>query len=252
MSLRCLLATLAFIPFLGITAASAQESPRPCTVSAAQNATIGGLNLSEGSTVFSGERLATGVGGEVRVQCGGIRLALRENSAMRAFQTGTKTIVELEHGTVLYATLGNSEDLTIYSLDIRVVPATSRPAMGQVSSPSHCQISVYPTKSSATVTSGRETKVIEESKSYEVTAVEGIDYREDWKPILSDYPEFPRDADYHHSHSHVACAPAYANNTNRPPVQAVGQGHFREIAIGIIGGVSIIPIKKALESPDRP
>ncbi|MBS1839269.1 MAG: hypothetical protein JSS69_14430 [Acidobacteria bacterium] len=219
---------------------------------AAQNATIEGSRLSEGSAVFTGERLAAGDGGEVLVQCGGIRLALKENSAMRTFQAGTKTIVELEHGTILYATLGNSEDLSIYSLDIRIVPVTSRPAAGQVSSPSRCQISVYPTKSSATVTSGKETKVIEESKSYAVTALEGIDYRDDWKPVLSDYPEFPRDAAYHRSHGHAACAPAFANNTGRPPVQAVGQGHFREIAIGIIGGVSIIPIKKALESPDRP
>src|SRR5579871_537893 len=233
----------------GITAASAQEVSQFCTATLAQNATVGGTHLSEGTTVFAGERLVTGDGGQVRVQCGGVRLALADNSAMRAFQAGTKTIVELEHGTVTYATPGHSEDLSIYSLDIRVIPVTSQPAMGQISSPSHCQISVRPTKSSATVTSGRETKEIEESKSYEVTAEEGVDYRDDWKPVLTDYPEYPRDADYHHSHGHVACAAAYANQSGRAPRPPAGTGHFKLVAIGIAVVVISIPVDEALESP---
>lgn len=234
------------------TAAASQVSTSGCTVRAAHNATLGSSNVSEGSTIFSGERLATGSAGEVLLQCGSIRLGLKENSSIRTFQAGTKTIVELEHGTVAYATSGQSEDLVLYTLDIRIVPMTSQPASGQVSSPSHCEATVSPIKSSATVTSGKETKNIEESKSYEVRAEEGVDYRDDWKPVLSDYPELPRDTDYHRSHGHIACAPAFLNRGGKPPMQALGSGHFREIAIAVVGIGTGVGIHKVLESPDRP
>ena len=158
----------------------------------------------------------------------------------------------MEHGTLVYATPGNSEDLTIYSLDIRIVPNTGKPAAGQVSSPSFCRLSVRPSKSSVTVTSGRESKLIEESKAYEVTADLGVTYRDTWKPVSADYPDFPRDAEYHHSHDHMACAPAYANQTGRPPISPAGLGHFREIVIGIAAIVTVPIIHEVLESTDRP
>jgi hypothetical protein len=242
----------AIVSLFGVGAASAQESSQFCTVTVAQEATVGGTHLSEGTTVFAGERLVSDQGGQVRLQCGSVRLALSESSAMRAFQSGTKTIVELEHGTITYATAGHSEDLKIYSLDIRIVPVTSQPAVGQVSSPSHCQISVRPSKSSAIVTSGRETKEIEESKSYEVTAEEGVDYRDDWKPVLTDYPDYPREADYHHSHGHVACAPAYSNHSGRLPMHAGAPSHFRILAAIVIVGITIPVIHEVLESPSKP
>ena len=208
--------------------------------------------MSEGSTVLDGEHLATGRGGELRVQCDTIRLVLKESSAMRIFHAGNQTVVEFEHGTLGYSTSGHSEALTIYSLDVRVVPTTSQPSTGQISSPSHCELTVYAIQNSVTVTSGGETRVIEESKSFAVRADEGVDYDDDWKPVLRDYPEFPRDADYHHSHRHVACAPAYARQARKPPIGAASAGHFREVAIALIVGGSIIAIKKGFESPDRP
>lgn len=236
----------------GTGSALAQGAAQTCTVTAAQNATIGGSQLSEGTTVFAGERLATGQNGQIRVQCGTVRLALADNSAMRTFQSGSKTIVELDHGTLLYSTSGNSEDLAIYSLDIRITPTTTQPATGQVYAPNHCQTSVRPTKSTVTVTVGDETKLIEESKSYEVTAERGVDYRDDWKPVLSDYPDYPKEAEYHHSHGHVVCAPAFAHQSGKAPIAAGGPSHFRLLAIGGILTVTGITIHKALESPDKP
>ena len=246
------LTAVAFFSVLCAASASAQEGPPICTATAAENAALSGTRLSQGTTVFSGEQITTQDRGQALIQCGGVNLALAEDSAMRPFQAGTKLLVELERGTLLYSTPGNSEDLTIYSLDIRIAPHTEKPAAGQVSAPSHCRISVRPSKSSVTVTSGRESKVIEESKAYEVTAELGVTYRDTWKPVSADYPDFPRDAEYHHSHDHVACAPAYANQTGRPPISPTVAGHFREIVIGVAVAVTGHVIHEVLESSDRP
>jgi hypothetical protein len=85
-----------------------------------------------------------------------------------------------------------------------------------------------------------------------VTSELGVDYQDSWQPVPADYPEFPRDAQYHHSHSHAACPAAYTNQTHNPVKSAIGDGHFGEIAIGISIGVSIPIIKCALESPHKP
>ena len=246
------LAVVVFFSVLCAASASAQVGSPICTVTGAENAALSGTRLSQGTAVFSGEQITTQDHGQALVQCGGVHLALSENSAMRPFQNGTKILVELERGTLIYATPGNSEDLTIYGLDIRIVPHTEKPAAGQVSSPSHCRISIRPSRSSVTVTSGRESKVIEESKAYEVTADLGVTYRDTWKPMSADYPDFARDAEYHHSHDHVACAPAYANQTSKPPVLPIVASHFREIAIGIAVAVTVPIINEVLESSDRP
>jgi hypothetical protein len=249
------LAQLAFLFFLAAlprTASAQQQLVPVCIVSAAQNATLGGTNLSVGSTAFSGDLLATGDNGQLQLQCKSVRFTLAANTSSRVFQLGARIIVELEKGTLMYADPGDSLDLTLYSQDLRIVPQTSQPAMGEIHVPNRCHIDVKAIKSTIDVTSGRETKTIEETKSYEVTSEIGVEYRDSWKPVERDYPEYPRDAEYHHSHGHVACAAAAAPQSARPPLQALGEGHFKELVIGI-GAIFIIPpIIKALESPDRP
>ena len=255
-SIRVAIAALFLLSFAGISFA-AQESAAVCSVTAAENARAGNAPISVGTAVYSGELLSTGLGGQLRLQCGTVRLALAESGRIRAFQSGNRTSVELENGTLVYATAGNSEHLEIFSLDIKVVPLTSVPAMGQVSSNNHCHTSVQATKSSAEVSVGNDVKMVDEGKAYDVTADSGVDYSDSWQPILTDYPTFPRDADYHKSHSHVSCAPAYAKQTLRTPHGPTGGigpalPHFREIAIGVLGVVTWLGIDEALESPHKP
>jgi hypothetical protein len=104
--------------------------------------------------------------------------------------------------------------------------------------------------SNVEVTSGRETKTVQEGKSYRVLSDFGVDYRDSWQPVLNDYPDLPRDAQYHHSHGHVACVAAV--NTPQSPVSALGGGHFREIIGGAVAIITAWGIHEALESPDRP
>jgi hypothetical protein len=228
----------------------AQQSSSVGVVTLSANSTIGNGNVTEGTTVFSGDLLKTGDQGHLSVQSGSLQFALGENSSARIFRNLNRTIVELERGTLAYTAKGVNENLTVFALDIRFAPQTSLQVAGQISILSRCDVSVTAIRGTVEVTSGRETKTVQESKSYRVLSDLGVEYRDSWQPVLSDYPDYPRDSQYHHSHGHVACVAA-ANNAQNP-VSALGAGHFREI---IGGGVAIITgwvIHEALESPDRP
>jgi hypothetical protein len=219
-------------------------------VTLAGNATIGNGNVSEGATVFSGDLLKTGDQGHLSVQSGSMQFVLGENSSARFFKNLDRTIVELERGTLAYTAKGVNENLTIFALDIRFVPQTSLQAAGQISIVSRCDVAATSTRGSVEVTSGKETKTVQEGRSYRVLSDFGVDYRDSWQPVLSDYPDLPRDAQYHHSHGHVACVAA-ANTVQNPAFPLV-DGHFREIIWGGIGIITGWGIHEALESPDRP
>ncbi len=235
---------------LGLTArlASAQQPTPVGVITAETGATVGNANVTEGATVFSGDLLKTGDQGRLNVQCGTIQFAMGENSSIRLFRNGNRTIVEIERGTLAYSFKGGAEDLALFALDIRIVPKTNVSAAGQVSIISRCDVHVTAIHSTIEVTSGRETRTIEETKSFRVLSDSGVDYRDSWQPVLADYPDYPRDALYHRSHSHVAC-PA---GVWRAPVVAAAKSHFGEV-VGVIGGIITGPVvHEAFESPDRP
>jgi hypothetical protein len=236
--------TLGLCPNLG----QAQQLAPTGVVTNSINAMIGSAAVSEGATVFSGDLLRTGDQGRLNVQSGTVQFVLGQNSSARIFRNGTRTIVEIERGTLAYTTNGPNEDIFLFALDVRIVPKTVLPAAGQVSILSRCDVSVTAIRSTIDVTSGRETKTVEESRSFRVISDFGVDYRDSWQPVLSDYPEYPREAEYHRSHGHVACPAA----VRQAPVSALAGGRFREIAIGIALIVTIPAVHELFESPDRP
>jgi hypothetical protein len=249
---NCNKMALLFLIALGIcpNPAPAGQLASAGVVTVAANATIGNGTVSEGATVFSGDLLKTGDQGHLSVQSGSLQFVLGENSSARFFKNLDRTIVELERGTLAYTARGVNENLTIFALDIRFVPQTSLQAAGQINILSRCDVSVISTHGTVDVTSGRETKTVQESKSYRVLPDFGVDYRDSWQPVLSDYPDYPRDAQYHHSHGHVACV-ATANTVQNPASPLV-EGHFREIIGGVVVIITGWGIHEALESPDRP
>lgn len=228
--------------------AHAQQLAPVAVVTSSMNSTIGSAAVREGTTVFSGDLLRTGDKSHLNVQSGTVQFTLGENSSARIFRTGTRTVVEIERGTLAYTAKGANEDLSLFALDVRIVPKTVLPAAGQVSIISRCGVSVTAVRSAIEVTSGRETRTVDESRSFRVISEFGVDYRDSWQPVLADYPEYPREAEYHRSHGHVAC-PAAAWQGPRSPV---GIGHFREIVIGIALIGAVPAIHEVFESPDRP
>jgi len=248
---RCPLFALALVPFVGISAAAQTLSPAGVVV-VAQAAQVGNTTLTQGSTVFSGDLLKTGDKGAMQVQVKQVRIALGGNSSMRIFRQDERIVVELETGVLTYSAPVAGESVTIFAQDVKFVPDTSTSAEGQITVKSRCELSATAVRSKLEATSGRETRMIEESKSFSVTSEIGVDYQDSWQPVPADYPEFPRDAQYHHSHSHAACPAAYTNQTKYKIKPPINDGHFREIAIGIVLITSPIPIYEALESPHKP
>lgn len=256
MKLRRLASFSAFFLTLGLSdsACHAQQVPpaiQTGIVTLAQGATNGGSAITEGATVYSGDLLKTGDNGRLQVQVGTIQFILTGNSSARIFHAGNRTLVEVERGTLAYSVRGTHENLILYAQDIKFVPRTNAPAVGQIDISNRCSIIVTSTKSTIDVTSGKETRTIEESKSFRATSEVGVDYDDKWQPVLTDYPEYPREADYHHSHGHVACPAAYVAQPHHAPL-AGGAGHFTELTAGAVGVITAIVVHKALESPDRP
>lgn len=231
--------------------AQTQQVAPSGVVTVASRAMLGNQSVSVGSTVFSGDPLRTEDEGRLNVQSGTVQIALGPNTSVRLFHNINRMIVEVERGSIAYTAKGTNEDLTIFALDIRLVPKTNVLASGQVTIVSRCDVNASAIHSTIEVTSGRETRTIEETKSFRVLSEFGVDYRESWQPVLADYPDFPRDAEYHKSHSHVAC-PAGVWQAAKSPVSALGAGHFQEVIGGALGIITWISVSEAFESAERP
>ena len=234
-----------------VALAQTQQVAPSGVVTLASRAMLGNQSVSVGTTVFSGDLLRTEDEGRLNVQSGTVQIALGPNTSVRLFHNINRMIVEVERGSIAYTAKGTNEDLTIFALDIRLVPKTNVPASGQVTIVSRCDVNASAIHSTIEVTSGRETRTIEETKSFRVLSEFGVDYRESWQPVLADYPDFPRDAEYHKSHSHVAC-PAGGWQSAKSPLHGLGAGHFQEVIGGAIGIITWISVSEAFESAERP
>lgn len=229
----------------------AQQAEPVGSVSGANNAMAGTMLVSSGSTVFSGDLLKTGDAGRLQVQSGGMQFVLDANSAARIFRTGDREVVELERGSLSYAAKGVSENLVLFAQDIRFVPKSSDLAVGQISIATRCEVKASVLRGTLQATSGKESKTIEPGTAYQVLSEIGVDYNDSWKPVLRDYPEYPRDADYHGSHTHVACATG-TWQSDKGPHPPWSEGPFKQVAAGTVIAVTTVVLVKALESPDKP
>ena len=120
----------------------------------------------------------------------------------------------LERGTVTFRA-ETGEGVEIRADDVRVRPHAPVLTVGQVTL-EKCDVLVTALTQSLEVSAGKETKILEEGKSYRVTRVN-------------------------------ACGAAQFH----PPV-AGGQSRFYLAAAAVITGISIWTTHKGVESPDRP
>src|SRR5215470_9176813 len=155
-------------------------------VTLANRASLAGANVTSGTTVFSGDLVTTDDDGQIQIQAGRSKISLQPQSSFRVFRAGERLVVELERGTMMYVTPTGGE-LTIYALDARMLPADASGGTGQVSIVSRCEMKATSQVSTLDVTSGKETKTIEEGKTYTVRSDFGIEYHDSWKPVPSEY-----------------------------------------------------------------
>jgi hypothetical protein len=226
--------------------ASAQApsgAPALGLIAKTMNGHVGDVPATEGSTVYSGDYLTTEQGGAMLVRFGPLSLELQPSSGAHIYRAPYGVIVELNHGTAIYATPGNQQNLVIVASDVRVTPVLTLADMGRVSLEDPCHVSVYSQRGQVDVQTGTESRVVEEGKAYRVTAMNEVSYREYVSPDINDY---------HSYHGHKACAAALqtVHSTHAPLVAA--QSHFLLVSSVTVGVITGVFIHEAFESPARP
>lgn len=202
---------------------------------------IGNTAVSEGSTVYSGDYLATDDNGSLLVRIGHLSLELQGSSSVHIYSAPYGAVVELNRGAVIYSTPGGNENIVIVANDVRVTPALTTPDFGRVSIEDACSVTVYSQHGQDDVQAGSESHTVEEGKAYRVRAENEISYRKYVSPDENDYHDF---------HTHKPCAPLEMVRGHAPI--APGQSRFMLVAAALIGGATGIGIWKAYESPNRP
>lgn len=131
--------------------------------------TLGRLNnsaASVGTTVYSGDRLSTDIGGALGIRSGSAQLALSEDSAILISQDESILTAVLQRGSVSFTVEGGA--LRLVASDVRVRPQSSAPTVGQMTL-EKCAVVVTSRAQALEVTAGSETKVVEAGQSYRVS-----------------------------------------------------------------------------------
>ena len=174
---------------------------------------LNNTTASEGTTVFDGDRLFTEAGGILTLRSGLVQLTLAGDSVLFMSHNSAGLIAALDRGSVAFR-VENGGTLNINAVDVHVRPQSSSPSAGQVTL-EECSVLVTSRVQPLEVSAGKETKIVEEGKSYRVLIGGTCGNRSNQKPL--------------------------------PP----GKGRFLLVPV-VIGVVTVIGVHEALESPDRP
>jgi hypothetical protein len=207
---RILASTITFM-FAGAPLPAAQNSLGIVTQSSGGH--VNSAVASTGATLYIGDRLGTDAKGAMDLRSGTVQLILSEDSTLYMNRDDSGLIPRLDHGSVGFHVEGN-EGFRVVAADVIVRAQSPMPTVGQVTL-ENCYVLVTSRVKSLEVTAGKETKIVEEGKSYRVSLG-------------------------------GPCAMAH----NRGPITAA---HSRFWAVHIVVGVATyITVTEALESPDRP
>jgi hypothetical protein len=168
---------------------------------------------SVGTTIYESDRLSTETTGALTLRSGPVQLTLAGDSAVLMNHDGAGLTATLQRGSVAFR-VESGGALRLSAVDVHVRPQSTALTAGQVTLET-CAVLVTSRVQSLEVTAGKETKIVEEGKSYRVL-LEG------------------------------ACS----SRASRPHPPVV-PGRFLAVPIAV-GVITIIAVQEALESPDRP
>jgi hypothetical protein len=209
--LRRILALAVALVFAGASLPAAQNSLG--VVTQASGAHLNSAVASTGATLYLGDRLGTDTKGAMAMRSGTVQLILSEDSTLYMNRDESGLIPRLDRGSVGFHVEGN-EGFRVVAADVTVRAQSPVPTVGQVTL-ENCYVLVTSRVKSLEVTAGKETKIVEEGKSYRV-ALGG------------------------------PCAMAH----NRGPILSA---HSRFWAVPLaVGMAAYFAVDEALESPDRP
>ncbi|MGC1615935.1 MAG: hypothetical protein WA736_14715 [Candidatus Acidiferrum sp.] len=211
MSRRILSAALSCL--LAAVALPGQTVPAGVILQSA-SARLNTADASVGTTIYDGDRLETQDKGLLSVRSGQVQLALSEDSLLWMNHENSILTPTLQRGTVTFRA-ETGEGVEIRADDVRVRPHAPVLTVGQVTL-EKCDVLVTANTQALEVTAGKETKILEEGKSYRVTRAN-------------------------------ACGAAQF----RAPL-AGGQSRFLLVAAVFVGVLAVGSTHKGLESPDRP
>jgi hypothetical protein len=211
MSSRILAAALSSL-LLGVSL-PAQTAPAGVVLQSA-SARLNAADAVVGTTIFDGDRMETQEKGALSVRSGQVQLTLSEQSTVWMNHDNLILAPMLQRGTVTFRA-DTGTGVEIKADDVRVRPHSPVPTVGEVTL-QDCDVLVTARTQSLEVSAGKETKILEEGKTYRVVRK-------------------------------GACGAALNH-----PALAVGQSRFFLLPAAIVGGIVIWTVHKGLESPDRP
>jgi hypothetical protein len=205
--------TVALSCLLSGVAVPGQTAPAGVVLQSA-SARLNTTEASVGTTIFDGDRMETQEKGALSLRSGPVQLTLSESSTVWMNHENSVLIPTLQRGKVTFrAETGTAVE--IRADDVRVRPHSPVLTVGEVTL-QDCDILVTARTQSLEVTAGKETKILEEGKTYRVVRK-------------------------------GACGAVQ----NRTPL-AVGQSRFFVVPVAVASGILIWSVQKGLESPDRP
>ncbi|MHB8500131.1 MAG: hypothetical protein ACYDCG_14250 [Candidatus Acidiferrales bacterium] len=211
MSRRTLSAVLSCL--LSAVALPGQTAPAGVVLQSS-SARLNTADASVGTTLYDGDRLETQEKGVLSVRSGQVQLVLSEDSMLWMNHENSILTPTLQRGTVTFrAETGGGVE--IRADDVRVRPHAPVLTAGQVTI-EKCDVLVTASMQSLEVTAGKETKILEEGKTYRVVRK-------------------------------GACGAALSH-----PALAPVQGRFFLLPVSVVAGITIWTVHEALESPDRP
>ena len=226
-------ASLATFLFVGLSASISLAAPRPTTslgtIVTAEHARVGDSAAEVGTTVFSGDKLATDQQGSLQVRAGAARLLLQSQSAVTVDDAAGAPSARLLLGTATFST-GNSRAFTLYASRAAIRAQSDAPTIGQVTYLNEKELLVTSKRGPLTITVDGETQLIDEGASYHVVL--------EPPPAMAQGPE-------------GAGSGKKDKGMNGPPLRA-GRSYFLVGAVGVTALITAIGIHEALESPNRP
>lgn len=192
------------------------QNPPAGVVLQSQAAKLNTIDAEAGTTLYDGDRLETQSKGalSVRSSANQILLTLVEDSLLWMNHDNAVLTPKLDRGTVIFRA-ETGEGIEVHADDVRVRPHAGVLTVGEVTI-KECEILVTARTQPLEVTAGKETKLLEEGKTYRVKRL-------------------------------GACG-AYINQAPA----AVGQSRFFILPAALAVGIGIWGVSKGLESPDRP
>ena len=201
------------------------------------------VSLTNGTSLYSGDVVTTESEGHVQLRVRQTRFELIGQSEAAFFPGANGAVAELRQGTMVVALNTPSESFEVFASDVRIVPKNERPVLAEVTMKATCDFQIKVMHGHLEATAAKETETLDEGHTYDVTPEFCIN--DSRNPAIS--PDAP---EYHRGHQHSTCGLAAKSGVQpRFPTKR----HFAEVVVtGATGVGTILVLREALESPDRP